>query len=48
MMILAAVIASASGIVGLYVSYYAGVASGAAIVLTSTAFFLVVWLVKIF
>ncbi len=46
MMILAAVIASASGVVGLYVSYYAGVASGAAIVLTSTAFFLIVWLSK--
>ena len=44
MMILAAVIASVSGVIGLYVSYYAAVASGAAIVLTSTAVFLVVWL----
>jgi len=44
MMILAAVIASFSGVIGLYVSFYAAVASGAAIVLTSTAFFLIVWL----
>jgi ABC-type Mn2+/Zn2+ transport system permease subunit len=46
MMVLAAVIASFSGVIGLYVSYYAAVASGAAIVLTSTAFFLVIWLFK--
>jgi len=46
MMLLAAVIASFSGIIGLYVSYYAAVASGAAIVLTSTAIFLVVWLLN--
>jgi len=46
MIALAASIASASGVIGLYVSYYAGVASGAAIVLTSTAIFLVVWLLK--
>jgi len=46
MMALAAIIASVSGVIGLYVSYYVGVASGAAIVLTSTAFFLVVWLLK--
>jgi len=46
MMILAATIASVSGVIGLYVSYYAGVASGAAIVLTSSAFFLVIWLSK--
>jgi manganese/iron transport system permease protein len=44
MMILAAVIASLSGVIGLYISYYARVASGAAIVLTSTAFFLLAWL----
>jgi len=47
MMVLAAIIASVSGVIGLYVSYYVGVASGASIVLTSTAFFLVVWLYKI-
>jgi len=46
MMILAAVFASLSGIVGLYISYYISVASGAAIVLTSTAFFLVTWFIK--
>ncbi len=43
MMMLAAVIAAASGVVGLYLSYYTGVASGAAIVLTCTAGFGVVW-----
>ena len=46
MMVLAAVIASLSGVVGLYVSYYASVASGAAIVLTSTGFFILAWIVR--
>jgi manganese/iron transport system permease protein len=41
MMGLAAVFASASGIIGLYLSYYLSIASGAAIVLTATSFFLV-------
>lgn len=36
---LAAAIGAGSGVVGLYVSYYAGVASGAAIVLVATALF---------
>lgn len=40
MMILAAVIASFSGVIGLYLSYYLSIASGAAIVLTATLFFL--------
>jgi ABC-type Mn2+/Zn2+ transport system permease subunit len=40
MMALAAVIGAFSGIVGLYLSYYLSVASGAAIVLVCTAFFL--------
>ena len=44
LMILAAAIASLSGLVGLYISYYAGVASGAAIVLTATAIFALAWL----
>jgi ABC-type Mn2+/Zn2+ transport system permease subunit len=44
MMLLAAGIAALSGVVGLYISYYASVASGAAIVLTSTAFFALAWL----
>ncbi len=39
MMGLAALIASLSGVVGLYFSYYLNIASGAAIVLTCTAFF---------
>jgi manganese/iron transport system permease protein len=43
MMVLAAVIASASGVIGLYISYYASIASGAAIVLTSTTFFALAW-----
>ncbi len=46
MMLLAVAIAMASGIIGLYISYYLGVSSGAAIVLTCTAFFIIVWLVK--
>jgi manganese/iron transport system permease protein len=43
MMILAAVIASGSGVIGLYFSYYVNVASGPAIVLTATSFFLLSW-----
>ncbi len=46
MMVLAATIASISGIVGLYLSYYISMASGAAIVLTCTAFFGITWLVQ--
>jgi len=44
MMLIAALIGALSSVVGLYVSYHANVVSGAAIVLTATAFFLVVWL----
>jgi manganese/iron transport system permease protein len=44
MMGIAVVVAVASGIIGLYASYYADVASGAAIVLACTAFFLAAWL----
>lgn len=40
MMMLAAVFASLSGVIGLYLSYYLSIASGAAIVLTATLFFL--------
>jgi len=47
MMILASVIASASGVIGLYFSYYVNIASGAAIVLSATTIFMVVWGVKI-
>lgn len=40
MMMISATIASLSGVVGLYISYYVGITSGSAIVLTATAFFL--------
>lgn len=43
MMVLAAAIAALSGIIGLYLSYYIGIASGAAIVLNCTVFFIVIW-----
>ncbi len=43
MMGLAAVIASISGVTGLYISYYWSIASGAAIVLVCTAVFGLVW-----
>ena len=46
MMALAAVIAAVSGVVGLYLSYYVGIASGAAIVLTCTACFGLAWLLQ--
>ena len=46
MMLLAAVIASFSGILGLYLSYYLSVASGATIVLICTAVFGLVWLLQ--
>ncbi len=44
MMILAAVFAAFSGVTGLYLSYYLNLASGAAIVLTCTALFVMIWL----
>jgi manganese/iron transport system permease protein len=43
MMILAAIIASVSGVIGLYLSYYVNVASGPAIVLVATGIFLLAW-----
>ncbi len=43
MMLLAAMLASLAGVIGLYLSYYLSVASGAAIVLTSTLFFILAW-----
>lgn len=43
MMLLAAVFAAASGVVGLYLSFYLSIASGAAIVLTCTLGFLATW-----
>ncbi|NPV08039.1 MAG: metal ABC transporter permease [Anaerolineae bacterium] len=44
MMAVAAAVGAASGIVGLYLSYYAAIASGAAIVLVSIAAFLLAFL----
>jgi manganese/iron transport system permease protein len=46
MMVLAAVFAAFSGVVGLYLSYYLSIASGAAIVLTATAIFMLAFLWK--
>ena len=46
MMLLAAVFASLSGVIGLYLSYYLSIASGAAIVLTATFFFLLAFVWK--
>jgi manganese/iron transport system permease protein len=43
MMLLSALFAVAAGIFGLYVSFYAGIPSGASIVLVSTLFFLIVF-----
>lgn len=43
MMIAAAILAMLAGVVGLYASYYLSIASGAAIVLTSTLIFALVW-----
>ncbi len=48
MMVIAATIASISGVIGLYFSYYLSIASGAAIVLTCTAFFGIVWGIQAF
>ncbi|MBN2550301.1 MAG: metal ABC transporter permease [Anaerolineales bacterium] len=46
MMALGALIASLAGVVGLYLSYYLSIASGAAIVLTATLIFFLVFLIK--
>jgi len=46
MMMLAAAFASLAGIIGLYLSFYLSIASGAAIVLTATVFFLLVFVWK--
>ncbi len=46
MMLIAALIGAGSGVVGLYLSYYISIASGAAIVLVTTACFGVAWAVS--
>ncbi len=43
-MVISAGMGAVSGIVGLYISYYAGVSSGAAIVLTATLFFVIIYI----
>lgn len=48
MMGIAVIVAIASGVIGLYASFYADVASGAAIVLACTAFFIVAWVWQTF
>jgi len=48
MMAIASIIAALSGVIGLYLSYYLSIASGAAIVLTCTAIFGLVWGIQIF
>jgi ABC-type Mn2+/Zn2+ transport system permease subunit len=47
MMFIASLIAIASGVAGLYISFYQNVSSGAAIVLMCTLFFGVAWIVRI-
>jgi manganese/iron transport system permease protein len=46
MMVLAAIFASLSGVIGLYLSFYLSIASGAAIVLTATFFFAIAFVWK--
>jgi manganese/iron transport system permease protein len=46
MMMLSSFIAVTSGVVGLYASFYLSISSGAAVVLTCTAIFMITWLVK--
>lgn len=46
MMILAAIFASLAGVIGLYLSFYLSIASGAAIVLTATVFFMLAFVWK--
>jgi ABC-type Mn2+/Zn2+ transport system permease subunit len=46
MMVVAAALAAVSGVIGLYVSYYLGIASGAAIVLTATMGFVFIFSAK--
>ncbi len=46
MMIISASLAAFSGVVGLYASYYLGITSGAAIVLTATIIFGIVYIIR--
>lgn len=47
MMVISAFIAIASGVIGLYISFYQNVASGAAIVLVATVCFGLAWVVRV-
>ncbi|GAB5491200.1 MAG: hypothetical protein Phog2KO_14150 [Phototrophicaceae bacterium] len=47
MMGIASFFAVASGVIGLYISYYADTSSGAAIVLSATGFFALSWLISV-
>ncbi len=44
MMVISATLAAIAGVIGLYVSYYIGITSGSAIVLTATVFFILAFL----
>ncbi len=46
MMVIAALLAAVSGVIGLYFSYYAGLPSGAAIVLVITVIFFIIWYIR--
>jgi manganese/iron transport system permease protein len=46
MMVIASIIAAGSGLIGLFLSYYLSIASGAAIVLTCTLTFAITWGIK--
>lgn len=46
MMLLASIVAVLSSVVGLYISFYLSISSGAAVVLTCTVFFVIVWAIQ--
>ena len=46
MMIISALIGAVSSLIGLYISYYLNIVSGSAIVLTATAVFMIVFIIK--
>jgi len=46
MMLVSAALGALSSVIGLYISYYANIVSGSAIVLVATAFFLVAFVFR--
>ena len=46
MMLLGSIVAAVSSVIGLYLSFYLSISSGAAVVLTCTAFFAIVWAIQ--